>query len=456
MEKLSSQLIIYIYSTDHLDFYSIPYNIIETANSNNSEQMALKNFWYPSPRVLQLDAGILDGELYSLLKQQLADSFQLLSPKFFSYNLHPELWSLVLKLLLFRVTTFKSGSSYGFKLQNLKLSDRRTGDVIGKKLRYVLLSAIIGQYFFEKAKSYLYNLDESQLTDRKVWIRRLKKILYQFRAPLLRVSDDLVKIAGLINFVLFLVQGRYASLLHRLLGIVITPLNPDLLKFNGDNVSFEFQNRQLVWNVMTEFLVFVIPLLQVQKWRRLAHSMVTRDNNNSSNSVEIQQTRFTTLPKSQCAICIEMAEASGIKAASTLVTNPYVTNCGHIFCYICLATRRNAIENGNDLAELCPRCNKKILFFKEYDEEEDPEKNASIIVEYEDMEDVIDLEDLEEAKESNDAKSNSSIGQETEKNGLDLDDDVNVDYSDNEDLEEELDQESDFGDDDYDTEIEVE
>lgn len=409
--------------------------------------MPLKKFLYPSPRVLQLDAGILDGELYSLLKQQLADSFQLLSPKSFSYNLHPELWSLLLKLVLFRVTTLKSGSSYGFKLQNLKLSDRRTGDVIGKKIRYILLSAIIGQYLFEKAKSYLYNLDESQLADRKVWVRRLKKMLYKFRAPLLKVSDDLVKIAGLLNFVLFLVQGRYASLLHRILGIVITPLNPDLLKFNGDNVSFEFQNRQLVWNVMTEFLVFVIPLMQVQKWRRVVNSMVSRGKN-AANSAEDQQTRFTSLPKAQCAICIEMAEASGIKAASTLVTNPYVTNCGHIFCYICLATRKNAIENGSDLAELCPRCSKKITSFKEYDDDDPAAKNASIIVEYDD---VADVEEVQESKELKD----SSADLEEEDNVLDLDEEDNVDYSDNEDLEEEMDQESDM-DDAYDTEIEVE
>lgn len=411
--------------------------------------MPLKKFSYPSPRVLQLDAGILDGELYSLLKQQLADSFQLLSPKSFSYNLHPELWSLLLKLVLFRVTTLKSGSSYGFKLQNLKLSDKRTGDVIGKKIRYFLLSAIFGQFLFEKAKSYLYNLDEGQLTHRKVWVRRLKQILYKFRAPLLRFSDDLVKIAGLINFVLFLIQGRYASLLHRILGIIITPLNPDLLKFNGDNVSFEFQNRQLVWNVMTEFLVFVIPLMQVQKWRRLVNSMISKGHS-ASNSAESTQTRFTTLPKSQCAICIEMAESSGIKAASTLITNPYVTNCGHIFCYICLATRKNAIENGNELAELCPRCNNKITSFMEYEEEEDQAiKNASIIVEYDDISEKEELHEAEKLKED------LSVDPTNEKNELDLDDEDNADYSDNEDLEEELDQESDM-DDDYDTEIEVE
>ncbi|WPK24488.1 hypothetical protein PUMCH_001762 [Australozyma saopauloensis] len=401
--------------------------------------------WYSSPRVLQLDAGILDGELFSLLKQQLSDAFQLLSPKAFSYNLHPELYSLLLKLLLFRVTTLKTGSSYGFTLQNLKLSDHKTGKVIGQRLRYVLLAAIFGQYAFEKAKSYLYNMEESLIRHRKIWLQRLKQALYRFRPQLLRVSDDFIKIAGLINFVLFLVQGKYSSLLHRVLGIVITPLNADLLKFNGDNVSFEFQNRQLVWNVMTEFLVFVIPLLQVQKWRRLVHSMLSRRGQGAVSTNEKTQTKYSTLPISQCAICIEMSEANGIKAASTQITNPYVTNCGHIFCYICLATRKNAMENGSDQAELCPRCNLRITSFQEYgSDDSESDRLASIVVEYQENGQVnqIDEEQSDTADENVDDQ-------------VELDDNIEDEYSDNEDLEEEIEEVSEF-EDDYGTDIDVE
>lgn len=416
-------------------------------------------FSYPSPRVLQLDAGILDGELYSLLKQQLSDAFQLLSSKSFSYNMHPELWSLLLKLLLFRVTTLKTGSSYGYQLQNLKLSDRKTGKVIGKKLRYILLSTIIGQYLFEKAKSYLYNLEESQLSHSKIWLQKIKMLIYRFRTHLLRVTDDLVKIAGVINFVLFLIQGQYSSLLHRVLGIVITPLNPDLLKFNGNNVSFEFQNRQLVWNVMTEFLVFVIPLLHVQKWRRLLRSMVAKKAEITNDSSKAAQTRFTALPIFQCAICIEVSEASGMKAASTQVTNAHVTSCGHIFCYICLVTRRNAAENGNELAELCPRCSRKITFFKDYEDDDSVAQKAAILVEYEDAE-YSDHSSVSDEVDGLDESNDNISGNKQLELDLDLELNLHLDqeseYSENEDLEEEMDGGSDFDDEDYGSEIDFE
>lgn len=394
---------------------------------------------YPSARVLQLDAGILDGELFSLLKQQLSDAFHLLGPKSFSYNLHPELWSLILKLILFCATTLKTGSSYGYRLQNLKLSDT-CGRVISKRLRYVLLVAIIAQYLFKKAESYLYSMNETQTREGSKAMQSLKQFVFRFRLHFLKVASDFVKTAGLFNFVSFLVQGRYSSLLHRVLGIVATPLNPDLLKFNGDNVSFEFQNRQLVWNVMTEFLVFVIPLLHVRKWRRLILSMFKRAS--GARAVESSTTRFSSLPVSQCAMCIETAEIASIKTGTTQITNPYATNCGHVFCYICLVTRKNAVDNGRELAELCPRCSAKIVSFKEYGEEVDDAaaRAAAITVDYKDNEsDADDIDDIHsDGPEGNDGSALDSHGPK------------DFHYSENEDLEEEMDENPEF-DDGYDS-----
>lgn len=410
-------------------------------------------YLYPSPRVLQLDAGILDGELFSLLNQQLSDSFRLLASKSFSYSLNLDFWSLILKLVLFRVTTLKTGASYGYNLQNLKLAHASTGKVIGMRLRYTLLASIIGKFLFEKTKSYLYNLDESQVPDTNAWLQMVKQTLYRHKPQLLRVTDDLVKIAGLVNFVLFLLQGRYPSLLHRALGIIVTPMNPDLLKFNGDNVSFEFQNRQLVWNVMTEFLVFVIPLLNLPKWRRVVHDMMLR-RRKSADPGEAMQTRFSSLPIAHCAICIEMSEASSIKATKIQVTNPYVTNCGHTFCYICLVTRRNAIENGSELAERCPRCNCKITSFKKFGED-DPIAPTAILVHYKDNYEVQVADKADETFFEQNAESLPYAHESEEvinRSHQALENDLGYSDEDMEDFEEEIDDDDEFDDDNYDDE----
>lgn len=401
--------------------------------------MSGKHIFYPSPRVSQLDAYILDGELFSLLKQQLADSFQLLSGKSWSYGQQPELWTLALKLLIFRLTTYKSGSTYGLKLQNLKLSNSSTGRIIGRGTKLFILGTIFGDFLFKKFQSYLYSIEGPVVSGDSVY-EKLRAAIIRNKDAILKKIDDSVKILDLCNFVAFLVYGRYPTILHRILGVSLTPIIADLLKFDADKVNFEFQNRQLVWNVMTEFLVFILPMLHLRKVKRLILSILpnTRKVEYRSTSEKPVQTRFTTLPLSQCAICIETIERSDIKAASTHVTNAFITNCGHIFCYICLATRFNAIENGNEEAEGCPRCRLKLEHFHQYGSQEDVDTDA-IMVAYEDVEEASDDEVIENTNGAEDLEDN------LEEDHLLLNE--KEDFSEMEDLEEEVEDYEDEGDD---------
>lgn len=399
---------------------------------------------YPSPRVSQLDAYILDNELFSLLKQQLSDTFQLLQNQRWSFNQHPELWTLVLKLVIFRLTTYKTGSSYGLKLQNLKLSDSKSGKLIDFSTRYLLLATIIGDYIFKKFQSYLYLIEDS--TGRQT--NKLHEFFARHKTTILKKLNDLIKVLELLNFVLFLVHGKYPSVVHRILGISLTPIVADLLKFNGDNVNFEFQNRQLVWNVMTEFLVFILPLLQLQKWKRAFRQLLpTRAGKQSSfigpTDVPVS-TRFTDLPQSHCAICIELTEKSGMKAVNTFVTNPCITNCGHIFCYVCLATRFNAIENGSEEAEGCPRCRLKLTSFKQYGQDEDEIDKDAIMVEYKEIESDDEPESVQPSEKEviKESQDSSDLSSEDDGGYVSLDDDEGGygSFDENEDLEEEVDE----------------
>lgn len=412
--------------------------------------MAKRHIIYPAPRVAQVDADILDGELFSLLKQQLSDVFLLLTNKSWTFDLHPELWSLGLKLSMFWLTTYKSGSSYGHKLQNLKLSDSKTGRVIGKRTRICILSIIIGEYFVKKLQSYLFSLPDNSRNGNS-FFEKVKEAVVRRRHQIIKRADEAIKILGLVNFLTFLVYGKFPSLLHRVLGVSLTPVIPDLLKFNGDKVSFEFQNRQLVWNVMTEFLVFILPLLQLHKWKKLTRLLIPKQSGSNHLLVSLipVETRFLNLPQSQCAICIESIEASGIKAASTFVTNPHITNCGHIYCYICLASRFSAAESGHEEAEGCPRCRLRIENFKPYGELETSRDSRAIIVEYDEVEEESSLSDVEVSHEKVEGALTDSGAfidlpeSVTESEGM-----SEEDYSEHEDLEEEDLVESAFDDDD--------
>lgn len=390
---------------------------------------------YPAPRVSQLDATILDGELVSLLSQQLSSVFQLQSSRWWSYNQHPELWDLLLDLLVFRLTVWKSGSSYGLSLQNLKLTDFKSGNKIGYSKRSLLLAFIIGKYLFKKVESYLYSLERPPRRDSKATIDSIKQFFFRNRLNILSKINNSIKLLNLVNFTLFLISGRFPSLLHRVLGISLTPVISDLLKFNGDNVNFEFQNRQLVWNVMTEFLVFILPLLRLRKLQRMTQKLLSphkkgANSFDQSSGLTPVVTPFSHLPISQCAICHLNNQKSDRKSDSLcLVTNPYVTNCGHIFCYVCLATKFNAKDNGDENSERCLRCGIKLQWFEEYGTNENDIDNDAIIVDYEDV--------VEEEDDSDENDLNEKEGTSGDNEREDSDYSDGQEYDEDEDLEEE-------------------
>lgn len=344
-------------------------------------------FFYPSPRVSQLDASILDTELVNLLKEQLVSVFQLKSNEKWSYNQNPEFYDLCLNLIVFRLTIWRTGTSYGLLLQNLKLSNYKNGRPISYFKKTILGGLIVGSYLYNRLQSYMYS--ENNLADieydEQGSLQRIKRLLATKGVKVVSFLNDSLKIVNLLNFVLFILNGKFPSLVDRVLGITLTPIVNDLLKYNGDNVNFEFQNRQLVWNVLTEFLVFILPVLQVNKIKKnlvKAFGSITNKNPNTATTLPTE-TSFSNLSVSQCAICyqksnIETSSNNSATVSSCLITNPFITNCGHVYCYVCIATRFNALESSAD-SEGCPRCGMKLEWFKPYGMDDKMSEQAIIV-----------------------------------------------------------------------------
>ena len=71
----------------------------------------------------------------------------------------------------------------------------------------------------------------------------------------------LLRVLSLLHFVHFLSDGKYRSLIHRVLGLRMEYINRNLNRM----VSFEFMNQQLVWNEISNLLLFVFPLINFQR-----------------------------------------------------------------------------------------------------------------------------------------------------------------------------------------------
>ncbi|KAI8852003.1 Pex12 amino terminal region-domain-containing protein [Chytridium lagenaria] len=143
---------------------------------------------------------------------------------------------------------------------------------------------------------------------------------------------------SLVNFLLFLYSGKYRSLLERALHMRIVNQQRELSR----NLSFDYMNREMVWNAFMEFFAFLMPLINLRRIR----GMFTRVISGSKAS------KTASLPLNICAICVMMA-------AARLLFEPIQDRLWHVYCYFCISSSMK----GDPHFE-CPRCRKQVQRFE--------------------------------------------------------------------------------------------
>lgn len=330
----------------------------------------------PAFRVGQVDAELLDEELLSLLQGQVGDAL-----KYFGGHLNDD-WSAeiaaALRAALWKLSIWDRGTSYGGSLQGLRYVDARQERGLGadggvggsladptgwQKAAYGLLT-VGGRYGWQKWEDWLLE-KEGGYREPSPIIKRL--------GSMTAMLSSTHEVAALVSFLVFLYNGKYRTLVDRLLRLRLAPSTNQTSR----EVSFEYLNRQLVWHAFTEFLLFILPLVGISRWRRWlarawrkAKSMFKRKGEDEDEDA-MAQGELGFLPERTCAICYkdqnpttgaseaDVFAASGssggvIGSAQTDITNPYETTpCGCIYCFVCLAQRIEA-EEGEGWT--CLRC----------------------------------------------------------------------------------------------------
>ena len=331
----------------------------------------------PAFRVGQVDAELLDEELLTLLKGQVADGL-----KYFGPHLQDD-WSqeilLALRAALFKLSIWDNNASYGATLQNLRYADARRPIALQSKPTALQKSlygffTVFGRYGWDRWEDWLID-QEGGYTAPSAAVQRLSRITSWLSAT--------HSIAAFTSFLVFLVNGRYRTLTDRVLRLrLVSPSNQI-----SREVSFEYLNRQLVWHAFTEFLLFLLPLVGISRWRRWlsrawkrTKSMV-RSEQSEDDEIRTKSGPLSFLPERTCAICYEdknpassEAEilgantgASGgiIGSVETDIANPYETiPCKCIYCFVCIASKIEA-EEGNGWS--CLRCGELIYRCKPWD-----------------------------------------------------------------------------------------
>ncbi|KAI7792386.1 peroxisome biogenesis factor 2 [Triplophysa rosa] len=275
----------------------------------------------PSPlsrvlRISQLDAFELDGALEQLVWSQFTQCFQHFKPGLLT-PVEPELKAL-LQLLLWRFTVYSNSATVGQSLLNIRYKDAR---VPGhkyrpmsrqKKLWFALLT--VGEKWLKERSHSLFLNHPAESS-----IHKARKLL--------SVVMGLTKAASLVNFLLFLQTGTFPTLTERLLRV-----QPVFIRPQGPrDVNFQFLNRELLWHGFAEFLIFLLPLINVWKLKVYVSTMFSPLNELRRRS----EVTYCT----ECAICREWP------------TMPHSIGCNHVFCYYCLKSHAIA-----DISFTCPKC----------------------------------------------------------------------------------------------------
>ncbi|KAI9692594.1 MAG: peroxisome assembly protein (Peroxin-2) [Bathelium mastoideum] len=322
----------------------------------------------PAFRVGQLDSELLDEELLSLLQGQVGEAL-----KYYGAHLRDE-WSpevlFALRTILFKLTIWDHNASYGAVLQGLRYTDARQPSLARRmptawqKSIYFIVSTG-GRYGWTKWENWLLDREAS-------YDEPTPNVRYLTRITSLATTAH--SLAAFVSFLVFLLNGKYRTLLDRLLRLRLAPISSQVSR----EVSFEYLNRQLVWHAFTEFLLFILPLVGISRWRRwlVRAWRKAKATFRSSSTIEEGENwtargQFQFLPERTCAICYqdqnpvgatgesEMMTTFGapsgiVGSAQTDITNPYETRpCGCIYCYVCIAQKLEAEE---DEGWTCLKC----------------------------------------------------------------------------------------------------
>lgn len=272
-----------------------------------------------SPRVLrisQLDAFELDDALEQLVWSQFSRCFQHFKPGLLT-GVEPELKAL-LQLLMWRFTVYSSSATVGQTLLNIRYHNTL---IAGQKYRSLSRK--------QKVWFALLTVGEKWLKERShsLFLSHGAKSGLQKARRALAVLTSMVKVVSLLNFMLFLQSGMFPTLTERTLGV-----RPVFIRDqDAREINFHHVNRELLWHGFSEFLIFLLPLINVWKLKSRLSAMfsVSDPSNQKSESGG----------HSECGICSEWP------------IMPHSIGCSHVFCYYCVKSHTDA-----DVFFACPKC----------------------------------------------------------------------------------------------------
>lgn len=257
-----------------------------------------------SLRVSQLDVNGLDQNILDSLNLKLQNclKYQFFG-KFDANRFAPHFRTLLYALVNY-FALVKNGQTIGQKLLQLRYGHYKTLQPLSRTHLHILNIALI---LISWKKSF--SNSSHSITIGK-WF------------------EPIYHAATVINFLIFLYNGKYQNLLLRILGIRSVHVNPSPLT---RSINTTFLRRELVWRGAAESTMFVLSFINLHKIRRYVSQLISS-----------YKTKDDQVPMNFniCAFCKEI---------------PIIPHQGrcllHVYCYYCVS-----VAISNDSNTKCPSC----------------------------------------------------------------------------------------------------
>lgn len=284
------------------------------SKDNNSTKVT------PVLRISQLDALELNKALELLVWSQFTRCFHGFKPGFltrFEPEIKASLW-----IFLWRFTIYSKNATVGQAILNIQykndLSQMQKYQTLSKHQKLWYLIYTVGGKWLEERCYDLFSH------------RPLES--FQKTKYFINLVVGLLKLCELLNFLIFLQKGKFATLTERILGIRSVFCQPQ----SARQIGFEYMNRELLWHGFAEFLIFLLPLVNMQKLKFKMSSWSLPFTGCSNNTVAL-------VTYKECSICGEWP------------TMPHTIGCSHVFCYYCIKSNYLC-----DMYFSCPKCGTEV------------------------------------------------------------------------------------------------
>ena len=229
--------------------------------------------------------------------------------------------------LFYRLGIYRDEELPGFGFENCRIcSDEETGEPLLKrqKIGYLVLGILV-PYLFKKLKRYFGS--QVQGVNKKYLI--------------LKYIEGVYKFCEAINTIQIIRGALYPNLLHRILEIRYQVIDPKQRRW----LEYEFMNRTIVWQEISNFLVFLLPYMNSLPITKMAKKLWLFTTLLGPLSMDLKSD--DDKHKMACAHC----------SANPPVV-PKVLECGHVFCSSCFLLCYD--EEGSKSTEgvICPICGK--------------------------------------------------------------------------------------------------